>query len=229
MAPPVELTAPKEPARAVPTKLVKMEKAPDLQDAKDVALLEAHRAGDETALAELLEGFQGRLFSVCLRMTNDREKAADMVQDAMVRIIKGIGAFDGRSKLSTWMIRVTINVCLTDRRRMRLRRTMSLDKPLGGGESSDSGRGTLGDSISGNVEREQGECVEMHEARRVLYEAMGSLDEHHRAMLILRDVQDLDYRQIGEILDVPEGTVKSRLFRARAALREQIERLGGSA
>lgn len=195
----------------------------DPRDAREKALVLAHRAGDSAALGELLRGYQDRVFGVCMRMTQDYDLAADLAQEAMVKIIRGLDRFDGRSKLSTWVIRVTINVCLTDRRRSRLRRHASLDAPLQGRHEGDSERsGGFGDSLAEERERGPGERIEISQARRSLYEAMGRIDPAQRAILILRDIQELDYKQIADVLDIPEGTVKSRLFRARSALREQL-------
>ena len=198
-------------------------------DARDIALLHAHRAGDASALSDLLEAYQDRLFGVCLRMTSDHERARDLTQEAMVKIIQGLDQFGGRSKLSTWMIRVTMNVCLTSLRKQKLRRHLSLDLPQGwrgsrgsGGLEGSDGR-TIGSAMADEREPEASDHVEQSEDRQRLYEGMSRLDPNQRAMLILRDVQGLDYRQIARIMDIPEGTVKSRLFRARVALREQIE------
>ena len=164
-----------------------------------------------------------------MRMVNCPETSADLTQEAMVKIIQGIDAFAGRSKLSTWMIRVTMNVCLTHRRRMRLRNHLSIELPMGGhrGEGDQSAL-TIGDSLPCEKETGSFEAVVSREARSRLYRAMDRLEANARAILILRDVQGLDYGQIAEVLDVPTGTVKSRLFRARASLREAIERTGDS-
>ena len=194
-------------------------------DARDLALLSAHRAGDPTALSELLESYQDRLFSVCMRMVNSPDTAADLTQEAMVKVIQGLDAFAGRSKLSTWMIRVTMNVCLTHRRRMRLRNHLSIDLPSAGMHGDEAGAATIASTLISDQEIDAEETLESRESRHRLYRAMDAMDPHQRAILILRDVQDLDYKQIAEILEIPQGTVKSRLFRARAALREHIERI----
>ncbi len=216
--------APAAPATGTPKD--RQADAVSFADARDLALLSAHRAGDPTALAELLESYQGRLFSVCLRMVNSPDTAADLTQEAMVKIIQGIDAFAGRSKLSTWMIRVTMNVCLTHRRRMRLRNHVSIDLPPAGFSRDEAGSTTIASSLICENEPDARGSLESRESRQRLYRAMDALEPHQRAILILRDVQDLDYRQIAEILEIPQGTVKSRLFRARTALRNQIERIG---
>ena len=196
---------------------------PSEAEAREIALVHAHLAGDPSALAELLGSYQDRLYGVCLRMIGNPEHARDLTQDAMVKIIQGIDRFSGRSKLSTWMIRVTMNVCLTELRRLKLRRHASLDQPIRGGKGA-SDAPTHGAGLpSGEPDAPSG--VERRETLARLSEALALIGHDQRALLILRDMQSLDYRQIAELLDVPVGTVKSRLFRARAALREQIEAL----
>ncbi|MCA9312502.1 MAG: RNA polymerase sigma factor [Phycisphaerales bacterium] len=197
-------------------------------DTRDLALVHAFRAGDQAALAELLERYQDRLFGVCLRMVNDGDLAQDMVQEAMVKIIHGLPQFSGRSKLSTWMIRVTMNVCLTWRRKQRLRRHASLDAVSSGtGGGAEAGVALHASLADGREPGAEGR-VEQMDARRRLKVGLSQIEPQQRAILILRDVQGFDYREIAAILAIPEGTVKSRLFRARVALREAMERLEGA-
>lgn len=197
-------------------------------DAFDLALITAHKAGDPTALAELLTKYQDRLYAVCLRMIGNPDQAADLLQDTMVRIIAGLNSFDARSKLSTWMIRVAMNACLTELRRRKLRKHASLDAPTGDGSDnpSDSGaKGSIAASLSDPGELSPLERVVHEDDRKRLFRALSGLDPEQRAILILRDAQGLDYRRIAEVLEIPEGTVKSRLFRSRFALRQEMERL----
>ncbi|MFG0291671.1 MAG: RNA polymerase sigma factor [Phycisphaerales bacterium JB050] len=199
----------------------------DEQETEELALLLAYRRGDRSALAKLLEMYQDRLFAICVRMVTDKERARDLLQDAMVRIIQGLEQYSGRSRLSTWMIRVTMNACLTDMRRQRIRKTVSLDvrkassdgrAGIGGGSGA-----SLASKLFDSSEQTAAEAVQREELRADLYSAFERLDPSHRAMLILRDMHGLEYSQIAEALEIPEGTVKSRLFRARAALRDMIE------
>jgi RNA polymerase sigma-70 factor (ECF subfamily) len=181
-----------------------------------------------------LLAFQDRLFGVCLRMVRDPERARDLTQDAMVKVIQGLDSYDGRARLSTWIIRVTMNVCLSHLRKERLRRHASLDASEEGGTwagSISEGRGGSEGSASGSEPDMLGR-VESQEARRMVLQALDRIDPEQRSILVLRDVQDLDYRDIAEALDIPLGTVKSRIFRAREALRaamEELERGGGDA
>lgn len=186
----------------------------------EVLVLEAQR-GDRKSLERLLSMHADTIFAICLRMSGRSETARDLAQDAMVRLIETLDSYDGRAKFSTWMTRVVINLCITHQRRMKLRRHGSLDAPLGGEDSS-----------PGWAVREQerepiaAERVEQGEMIARLRIAMDRIEPDARAILVLRDVRGFDYARIGEVLDMPVGTVKSRIFRARAALREQMERLG---
>ena len=168
-------------------------------------------------MAELLRAYQKRIYSVCYRMVRDAEEAADLTQDALVKIMEGLGSYDGRSALSTWMIRVTMNCCLSHLRRQKIRRHGSLDAPAGPDEAAWVSRLPAVGELSA-LQR-----VEQAEMRSILLRALKGLDPQMRAVIVLRDLQDLEYQQIGEVLGVPIGTVKSRLFRARAALRAAAE------
>ncbi len=193
--------------------------APRLTPLVELQLHEAHRGGDPAAIGTLLEAYQRRIHSICYRMVRDGHEARDLTQDAMLRVIQGLDSYDGRSKLSTWVIRVTMNTFLSHLRKQRLRRHGSLDAgsenagpldPRSFGELSPPGR------------------VELAEMRLLLGRALLCLDPDMRAVLVLRDMQELEYERIAKVLEVPIGTVKSRLFRARLALRAAVEvELGG--
>jgi RNA polymerase sigma-70 factor (ECF subfamily) len=238
---------PTTPSAPTPTRLVAAApaargvRAPEVVDAapapvpaedRDTALLLAHRHGDGSALGELLTRHQDRLYAICRRMIDDPDLASDMVQSAMVRIIHALDRFDGRSLLSTWMIRITMNVCLTELRRRKLRRAASLDALSGwgggGGGGSESGSEHLWSPVASSEPGAQPR-VELREDSARLAAAMGRVSPDQRAILLMRDVHHLDYQHIAEALEIPLGTVKSRLFRARAALRGEFERLEGGA
>src|SRR5262245_15871118 len=174
----------------------------------ELQLLESHRGGDPEALGRLLGAYQRRIYAVCYRMVHHEQDARELAQDAMVKVLQGLETYNGRSRLSTWMIRVTINCCLSHLRRQRLRRHGSLEGPL---------------EVTAPLELAPAGRVQQFETRRALQRALGTLEPEARAVLVLRDLQDLEYHRIAEVLEVPVGTVKSRLFRARLALRAAIE------
>lgn len=214
-----------QPPRA--TKPMPRAADPAADDARELALVQAIRSGDQNAWTELLRRYQDRLYTICYRMVHHRELAADLTQDAMVKIIQHLDTYDGRSKLSTWIIRITMNVCLSRLRAERLRRHASLDERSGSDGSSENSR-PKGDAAhsrpsGGILEPEEAESVELRDDRARLTRALDRISPEQRAILILRDGRGLDYDQIADVLGVPGGTVKSRLFRARAALRDAME------
>lgn len=194
----------------------------DLDRARERVLLERIRAGDHDAWTELLTAEQDRLYSMCLRMVGDRELASDLTQEAMVKIIQGIDSYDGRSRLTTWMYRVAMNLCLSKLRSEKLRQHASLDRPMASGDGARSGA-RYSSSFEQTREPDADQVVQDQQRRRELAEALGRVSPDQRAILILRDARGLDYAQIAEILEIAQGTVKSRLFRARLALRHAIE------
>jgi RNA polymerase sigma-70 factor (ECF subfamily) len=196
---------------------------PLLSPLRELELVEAFRAGDPEAVGTLLRSYQRRMFAVCYRMVRNDEDARDLTQESMVKVLEGLATFDARARLSTWVIRVTMNCCLSHLRKRKLRRHLSLDAPGDTAPSASHGEhGGL--NVADTRELGAAAGVERDEASRLVVRALDSLDPDMRAVLVLRDMQDLDYQQIAEVIDAPVGTVKSRLFRARAALREAIDR-----
>jgi RNA polymerase sigma-70 factor (ECF subfamily) len=203
---------------------------PRLTPLRELQLLEIHRAkgpDSHRALTELLAGYQRRIYTVCLRMVRRPEDAADLTQDVLLKLVENLDSYDGRSKLSTWVIRVAMNASLSHLRKGKVRAERPLDSVRHGPEG---GQPSILEKTArvGGSEPSPAEGVEQNQRRTLVMRALQSLDADTRAVLVLRDVQDLDYEQLADVLDVPLGTVKSRLFRARAMLREAIEALGGT-
>lgn len=179
----------------------------------DFELIDAWRRGSNAALDALFLRVQPRIHGLCLRMLGRPEAAADVAQDAFLRMYEGLPGFDGRARFSTWSIRVTLNCIYTHLRREKLRRHARLPDAESGFEL-------------GSREPTPEARLERSDLRRNVVVALGTLDLQARAILVLRDLQGLDYADIAEVLGTPIGTVKSRLFRARAALRDALEQLG---
>lgn len=269
----VEVVEPSAPAGADSGHIRALTISPE--DARDQALVLLASKGDQSALTELLTIHQDRVFGVCLRMTADRDLAEDLAQETLLRVIKSLDQFNYRSKFTTWLTRVAMNVCLTSFRRGKLRKTVSLDA-IGDPGASGTAMGTSGvfrafggDTFLGGIlgrffggtgadetscgttmngtgagmgttgarrftpgsQRERGvsDSAELSESLQYLYAALSEIDPEQRALLVLRDMQGLDYHHIADILDVPGGTVKSRLFRARTALKHKYEELVAAA
>lgn len=180
-------------------------------------------ASAQGAWASILTHYQDRLYAICFRMVRDPETAADLTQDTLVKVINGFDSFDSRARLSTWMTRIAINVCLSHIRKQKLRSHASLDAPAAGSGGEEGGGGSWGNGLAQEREPEARRRVEQDEARETVLRALAELEPDHRAVLVLRDLRGLDYQEIAAALDVPVGTVKSRIFRARSALREAVE------
>jgi RNA polymerase sigma-70 factor (ECF subfamily) len=186
--------------------------------AEDAELVARVQRGESQAYAELVRRYQDRVFNACWRICGHLEDARDLTQEAFLKAFEGLGSFRGESGFFTWIFRVAVNLALTHRRNSHRRRMISLD------QASNSG-GTQAEELarhvrSENTERDVGPARgELHAA---VIRALHDLDEDQRAVLVLRDIEGFDYQDIGAILRIPPGTVKSRLFRARAAVQRAI-------
>ena len=188
------------------------------------ALLAKARRGDQQALGQLLSAYQDRLYSVCYRMLSHPDDAAEVCQDVLLKIIQGIGKFRGEAGLATWMTRIAMNQSISHLRKRRLRRTVSLDQPTRSdpqGDQADALRHLLADPSEPGPEQ----SVQESEMLDKLQQALIHLDDDFRAVLVLRDIEQMNYADISQSLGIPVGTVKSRLFRARLALRQEVDRL----
>ncbi len=197
--------------------------------ARDGQLVAQARAGDAGALSTLLARAQNRVYAVCLRLVNDPDLALDLAQDTLLKVARNLDQFDGRSAFATWTYRVATNVCLSHMRAARLRRHTTLDglpEPVAenhGFAQTDAALDREAGELAGDPGvKEPGGGHALAAVER----ALATLDPEPRAILVLRDVRGLDYEQLAAVLDVPLGTVKSRLFRARALLRARLEAMG---
>ncbi|QDU34711.1 ECF RNA polymerase sigma factor SigW [Poriferisphaera corsica] len=185
------------------------------------------KKGNQAALGSLLKSQQTRLFNVCLRMVGNRDDAAEVTQETFLKVIANISKYRGDAKLTTWMTRIAINQSISFLRKRKYRLVVSLDEPRGtsgGGSGYDDQATALRAQIADDREPGPELSVEKKEMLGKLQEAMGDLEEEFRAILILRDIEQMEYKQIADVLHLPQGTVKSRLFRARLALREAMQK-----
>lgn len=181
----------------------------------EAALIQRCREGDLAAYGPLVREYQDRVYNLCLRMCGHRAEAEDLAQEAFVRAMESIGRFDGRARFYTWLFRIAVNVVISARRKSRRSTTFSIDGHDEDAQSSASPR------LASDVEPPD-ESAEKREKKEFVLEALASLDEEYRCVITLRDVESFGYDEIAEILEVPIGTVKSRLHRARLALRKKL-------
>jgi len=181
----------------------------------DAVLVERFRGGDVSALTALVEKYQDRIYNTCWRLSGNADDAADLTQEAFIKVMEAIGSFGHRSGFYTWLFRIAVNLTLSHRRKSGRRRTLSM-------HSDGSDNATAPEQWLESADDTPDKAAEDAERHELVAEALETLDEEHRTVIVLRDLQSLDYREIAEILDVPTGTIKSRLHRARLALREKL-------
>lgn len=164
----------------------------------DAELAAAAAAGDRSALETLLERHTDRIHRLCLRVVRDPTDALDAAQEAMIAVARGINRFDGRSAFTTWLYRVATNAAIEETRR-RGRRPLPTDNAPEVASSAPGPDSTTADRLDVRA-------------------ALSSIPDGLRGALVLRDVEELDYAEIAEVLGVPIGTVRSRISRGRRAL-----------
>ncbi|MFM9874289.1 MAG: RNA polymerase sigma factor [Fimbriimonadaceae bacterium] len=179
----------------------------------DLILIERAQGGDRSALNELVTLYEERAYKYAFRLTRNQDMAADVVADAFVRINSALKNFRGQSAFGTWLYRIVTNCYLDRKKRDKEARNVSLDSTLqvGTGEVERQWE----DTADGPVE-----IAERNEREHAMQVALAQMPEYQQAMLVMYHVESLSYEEIAETLDLPIGTVKSRLNRARVALRD---------
>jgi len=183
----------------------------------DAELVQACCDGQTDAFQPLVERYQDRVYNTVYRMVGSPEDARDIVQDAFLKAYENLSEFRGASSFYTWLYRIAVNLALTFRRRSK---RLRLVRPL-----EEETNAELSRSQAGRLAQGPEAAMESVERARLVSEALEGLDGDHRAAVVLRDIEGLDYRAIAEILDVSAGTVKSRIHRARIALRDRLQTL----
>jgi len=184
-------------------------------DYDEARLVRRLKRREERAFTELMHRFQDRVFAIVYRMLGDRGEAEDVSQEVFVTVFKAIDSFRGEAQFSTWLFRIATNHC-RNRIKYLARRHHGKKDDFDDVKESDIGR-----PMTSRIERPD-RIVEGEEMERIVQRALADIDEDHRAVIILRDIEQMSYQEIAAILDVAEGTVKSRLFRGRLALKERI-------
>jgi RNA polymerase sigma-70 factor (ECF subfamily) len=181
-------------------------------------LLAAIRGGDRQAYADFVRAYYGRMLAVARRFMRCEDDAADAVQDAFLSLVRSVDSFQGQSTLSTWLHRIVVNACLMKLRSRKSRPTVSIDELLPQFAGDGHHARPVRDWTDGPMSQLGNE-----ELRRAVRDGIAMLPDDYRTVLLLRDVEGLDTEQTAEILDTTHGNVKTRLHRARQALRGILE------
>src|SRR5436309_2818370 len=198
-------------AAAVPAAAVVVEAA------TDHALLQGTLAGDDDAFAELVSRYRNRITSYIYRMTNDYDGAIDLAQETFLRVYRAAGRYQTTHAFSTYIYRIATNLAISELRKRKRRRLVSLTGLM----YSHDGEEAQDFNPPDENPLQDVSLVEA-ERRRVVKKAIGTLPERYRAPLVLRDVEGKSYDEIAAILRKSEGTVKSRIYRARNLLRDKM-------
>jgi RNA polymerase sigma-70 factor, ECF subfamily len=183
------------------------------------SLLRRLRDRDERAFRELIETHRDRVYNITYRMLGNRSEAEDIAQEVFITVFKTIDTFREESKFSTWLYRVTVNHCKN--RIKYLARRHDRDRE----EIDETTHGTgVNGTIGAPVPSSPAKALEAAQMEKVIQEAIANLEEDQRIVVVLRDVEDLSIEEICEITGLPDGTVKSRLHRARLVLRKRLQR-----
>jgi len=170
--------------------------------------------GDTAAFGELVRRYQDRLYNTVYRLVENPDDALDVVQDAFLNAYQSLDGFKGDSLFFTWLYRIAVNTAISHRRKQRVLLNIDVDRNGGPGVQP------LDDSAYSRP----GEGLERAEQEQRVQRALARLSPEHRAVLVLKDMEGQKYEAMAEILGVPVGTIRSRLHRARAELRELLER-----
>ena len=174
---------------------------------RDVELIERYLAGDIEAFNEIMAAHEGRVFGICLRMLRNREAALDATQDTFLTVFRKVDRYESRAAFSTWLYRVTVNTCYDYLRREKRKKADKLP------ESYDP------------VDVRASDPFNSVEVRPDIEEALSLLSPEFRAAVVLVDLQGMSLEQASDTLEIPSGTIKSRLFRARRQLAQSLGNL----
>jgi RNA polymerase sigma-70 factor (ECF subfamily) len=183
-------------------------------------LIEQAQQGDVAAFERLIQAHQSKLYGFARAFTSDSSEAADLAQEALIKIYRSLGSFRYQSSLLTWMFRIVKNVFL-DHHKSRRQRDRRRETPLEGATERELCSQPVG---LGETAASPEAQLLLDEERRALWAALAQVPETYRAVVVLADMQGLSYEEIASAMSVPVGTVKSRLNRGRDALREVLEK-----
>lgn len=194
----------------------------EAEEARVNELVRQAQEGSMQAVDELVRTYQAPIFNLAYRMVNQHEEASDLTQEVFVKVYRAIRKFKGTARFSTWLYALALNTCRSRRRRLRrigFFEAVSLDE--------------RGDPEDGTSHREPADAGDLpdqamakHETREIVGRAIATLPEEFREAIVMRDMQGLSYEEIAGATGCSEGTVKSRLWRARAKVRDELRREG---
>lgn len=191
------------------------------QDEKaiDQALVERAVQGDQKAFRQLVERYQRKVYTIAFGVVRNPDTALDITQDAFVRVHKNLATFKGDSSFYTWIYRIVLNLCIDRKRRQARQAEVDYDDGISHGEGFTDGPTLASTGIDNPAQAAHRKELVEHMDR-----ALATLSEEHKSILLLREVDGLSYEELAETLDIPKGTVMSRLFHARKNFQKSLTR-----
>jgi len=191
-----------------------------LGEEADEDLMLRYQNGEVRAFEILLTRHRRPIFNFILRFVGARDRAEDLMQETFLRVVKKADTYKKQAKFTTWLYTIARNLCVDHSRRQKHRKAKSLDQPMGGAGASDGDR-TLLDTVAGDELASDRKAIS-RQLHMAMHRAIETLPDEQREVFLLREFQDLPFRDIGEIVGVPENTVKSRMRYALDKLRGEL-------
>ena len=188
---------------------------------EDLELVEECKLGVRSAFNQLILKYQNKVYSIAYRMLKNKDEAKDITQDVFFSVYRSIKQFKGDSKLTTWLYRIAVNACLN---RLKSKRTSTMISSEDPKVKSACDSGEINSNFSGKIEDPE-TAMERKDLSIILEKEISRLDEESKTVLLLRDNDGLTYEEIVFVLGIPEGTVKSRLHRARMELKQRLSKI----
>jgi RNA polymerase sigma-70 factor (ECF subfamily) len=188
-------------------------------DQQEKRLIKKVKKGDQQAFAELVERYKNSVFAICLRMVGNAQEAEDLSQEAFIRAFNHIDQYDHERKFSTWLFRIATNLSIDFLRRRKS--NISLDAVVPGTE------GLSLNAMLPDQTAQPEELVVRKETEEMVQNEIKKLPEKYRSAVVLKYIEDLSLKEISEIMDIPVGTVKTRIHRGREMLRKMMMAGGG--
>lgn len=191
------------------------------QDEKaiDQALVERAVQGDQKAFRQLVERYQRRVYTIAFGVMKNPDTALDVTQDAFVRVHQNLAKFKGDSSFYTWIYRIVLNLCIDRKRRQARQAEVDYDDAISHGDGFTDGPTLASTGIDNPAQAAHRKELVEHMDR-----ALATLSDEHKAILLLREVDGLSYEELADTLEIPKGTVMSRLFHARKNFQKSLQR-----
>lgn len=190
-----------------------------MEDQEEMQIVKRAQDGDQDAFQELVERYQRKVYSICYGMLKNKQDSLDVSQEVFIKVYRYLDNFNRNSSFYTWLYRITVNKCIDYIRKQNRRSEVDYDDTIQRNTEVEGDDNIMPSTLGLQPDRVYGR----KELREKMLEALDTLTEKHRTILILREVEGLSYDEMADVLDISKGTVMSRLYHARRYFQEAIE------